>query len=787
MKKFIEDLLTEWSYRTREGYPIISNPDHIRVLSEILDEWGLDEIKTELIQGLLYEEEDEKRFKHSALNKTITYRNTDGEIEEGLVGNLMRRPPEEDAYIRAKSELDKLDNEDKQSAMDELGGEAQPDRDIEKERETSTDTDDEDTDTEDNGEETSSSDMFEPGTPSGDSYIDHLPDGDPAKEVAKETESIDEIIENVGYILSEASVWKYDIGKRFLPLKSTKSLFKKGLKTGEKVPEGPFTKESPTKDAIEVDLSGNEEVYISADDTQKTYKIKASKAVLKTMFGHMRGKDQTGKSINWNADTMETAACMGVFVNGFSILKQLKEDIKTDEDIHKVIKSIKPKITTAIASSGDYANVAEIQKKLDTMHLGDWYELARLMAGMTQFTDSIIKNWGTKYIIHNSIESYYKAIDKSELVDGTKQNTADMVISTVSPIELISALEGNIQVKYTKDGICYIPDTKIKWIQVSLKKEMEKAQLGKVYSYLKDKLGLLDNESVLNIALTEGFGDFLKRGADFIKNTGTKFLEKFKSLVNFVANIYNKINKQLTKPPIKELNILERELKRVGLKGSLTESIMLNESKSLYETLGEIAKNKQQFRILIENTNDKFKILSDLAGGNSIWINKFNQLKSKTKVDADLVGKILSNFQSASVLITLIGNVSSDTKQLYKNLIEIEKEMIYGKTTLPLYKVYGMKIDDTTSPYKLYPASEEYIKEKLSRMADDAVVVYIRVNEVSNYYSIISFALADIDENTGEFDYTQYRLGTNSSGKYSFNFEGVKHRSQSDVIKLVGA
>ncbi len=187
MKNFIEKLLAEWSYRTREGYPVITNEEHIRVLSEILNEWNLDEIKDELIQNLLAEEdEEEKRFNHSALNKTISYRNEDGETEEGLVGNLIRRPPEEDAYIRANAELDKLSDEDKQAAMDELGGEAQPERDIESERETPSDDEGEEQGEEEEGEEASN--MFEPDTPSGDSYLDSIPDNDPAKQAVKDSD-----------------------------------------------------------------------------------------------------------------------------------------------------------------------------------------------------------------------------------------------------------------------------------------------------------------------------------------------------------------------------------------------------------------------------------------------------------------------------------------------------------------------------------------------------------------------------------------------------------------------
>lgn len=52
-QNFITDLLTELSYRCNEGYPNLSNPQHISIISEILTDWGLSDIKEELLRNLL--------------------------------------------------------------------------------------------------------------------------------------------------------------------------------------------------------------------------------------------------------------------------------------------------------------------------------------------------------------------------------------------------------------------------------------------------------------------------------------------------------------------------------------------------------------------------------------------------------------------------------------------------------------------------------------------------------------------------------------------------------------
>src|SRR5210317_437983 len=55
--QFINDLLTEVSYRTKEGIVDFKKSEHLTILSEVLDELGLWEIKSELFQNLFEAEE----------------------------------------------------------------------------------------------------------------------------------------------------------------------------------------------------------------------------------------------------------------------------------------------------------------------------------------------------------------------------------------------------------------------------------------------------------------------------------------------------------------------------------------------------------------------------------------------------------------------------------------------------------------------------------------------------------------------------------------------------------
>lgn len=67
-KEFINDILTEVSYRTNEGIVNLKNREHLAILSEVLDELGLWEIKGELFDNLL---EAETKSKTDDLYKNI--------------------------------------------------------------------------------------------------------------------------------------------------------------------------------------------------------------------------------------------------------------------------------------------------------------------------------------------------------------------------------------------------------------------------------------------------------------------------------------------------------------------------------------------------------------------------------------------------------------------------------------------------------------------------------------------------------------------------------------------
>ena len=174
LKGIIGSIILEAEYRTKEGIVDFKKPSHLDILSEVMDELGLSDIKYELIANLKEAEED--TYRNNTLKKSVTYQNEKGEEVTNMVGNLLRLPKDDPGRIAAEKQLPK-DTAEREKIMNDLGSQNQPNRD-----DSSTD----DTESEDTpaGEEG----MMEPETgtafdgESGDAYRDSLPDGDPAKE-----------------------------------------------------------------------------------------------------------------------------------------------------------------------------------------------------------------------------------------------------------------------------------------------------------------------------------------------------------------------------------------------------------------------------------------------------------------------------------------------------------------------------------------------------------------------------------------------------------------------------
>ena len=178
--QIIENILIEWAYRVDNGMPNPKNKEHISILSEVFSDLGLSEIKNEFIQILLSEDKADEAdrlkatFKNPVLNKIVTYQNKDCKEQKGLVGNLLSNPKDNPGRIAAEKLLPADGTPERDKINKELGGD---DKSQQPPSEKSTG---------DEQPQPQTGGSLDPKTDAGKSYIDSLPDSDPAKPKQKE-------------------------------------------------------------------------------------------------------------------------------------------------------------------------------------------------------------------------------------------------------------------------------------------------------------------------------------------------------------------------------------------------------------------------------------------------------------------------------------------------------------------------------------------------------------------------------------------------------------------------
>ena len=108
-------------------------------------------------------------------------------------------------------------------------------------------------------------------------------------------------------------------------------------------------------------------------------------------------------------------------------------------------------------------------------------------------------------------------------------------------------------------------------------------------------------------------------------------------------------------------------------------------------------------------------------------------------------------------------------------MVDLEREIYFGKTQLPVFKVYGALNDDDTATTTRLGTSKEFTvtrNKKIEGAGFDWPVMGIKYSNQGKFYTIEGTLLGDADEKTNEPSYTACRMGTNQSKAYSFIIEG---------------
>lgn len=624
------------------------------------------------------------------------------------------------------------------------------------------------------------------------------------KEILQEQynkEFIEEFINNIinKSSLKERSVFekKYPYGTLFI-ISSTgkKQLIKNAADSSINNVQwnGIFTKiKQPTNNkkvihCIRQQDKQNTKQFWVKDEKNNIIHIKGRGEIIKTWF---KRASKNYKDINFNdVNTLETAAIIGLYLDGEKWLEKLN-NIQDDRSSENVVKQFINVVQKVLSNGQDWAK-NDIEKKIVDAPLNQLVLLCSLAAGMTKFAKD--KAIFSKFnFIHKQINKYYQAEEENANIksDGSKSNTADVILFLSDSVKDFLSNMSSENVSFDNSGLCQL-DSGDQFYQISLKKGKEKAQLGKITTLIKQKFDLQSNDDVAflltheslikdKLQLNEDFTDIWQQGKKTLQKVGKKVFHLIDTIKNKLFLFWKTITKQLDKYWKKS----EQEVEKKFLK-YFSKQISIQEARSklsLNDAINYLVK-EQNYKVLqqfYQQLNQDIEEILDICKQkNYIQCSIKGNIKLQVpkKFDKDLILKILANYRAIKAIKKMLKNDVGDSKtasEVFDLLIDLEKEMIFGKTSLPLYKVYGLNSDGSGTAYEYYNSGENFKQKRKSEFKNinkQLIMILVLSEQSDGYLAITTYTLSHIEDGELMYNVIQYR--TNQRNTPSFTVEGSK-------------
>lgn len=536
-------------------------------------------------------------------------------------------------------------------------------------------------------------------------------------------------------LLTESSVWKKSAGTEQLASKQTTELWKGA-------PNGPYTVVSKILDAVEVDIGGTKErktAYINAGGT--IYKISGSENRMKKLFINTSNKKSPYK-IKWGDTTFESAACTGLYFDPKPHYKNIMNPNAEQSDVDAAIKAFK---TALSRGGGEYAG----KSALDAIEgIPDLIQALEVANGIHIFaTDHKCKAKNGYEFIHKSIQSYYKAGYKNSNLDssGFKDNTADTIIVKGGVQALITAMKTE-KIEFDSSGKC-TTESGIEFYQISNKAKEDGSQLGRIQKAFADMYGLSEPLDTWRVRLTkevvehgnkefllnEGLSQYFKQGVKWLKDTFTTVMDKVKSKISSFGGSMMSMLKTKTKKPSPRLDSFMKK-RFANAVTRLDEAKKPKYSYSEYATVvGKLALqgDTKEIDSLAAEASAQYKILEGLTlpphdGIDMTSISKGPKVPIISSLDQgrELTVKLMINYMAYEHLIAMLSNkkgMIKEVSQVLEEFVDLEKEMYFGRTDLPMFKVYGTT-EMTGTSWTYLKSGKEYKEDRLKAMDNTGVV-----------------------------------------------------------------
>lgn len=549
---------------------------------------------------------------------------------------------------------------------------------------------------------------------------------------------------------SDVFVSKFDKGEPFVLVGgNSKIIFDKNDENNKKIVEIMRKHDFETLLTMskkgKLSFKGDDENQYKLSDLEKT-----------SEFGGGGGKGAGVK----NTDALESAASIGFLLK--------PNDIEKIESEIGAILLIKSADLSALDFKVDDKIIKLIKDKIDISSLKD------IFLGSSNFVKNYAGGMKPTQVVWSDMKKYYDTMKKLGFaIEGEKQNTADVVVFFKGTLKDLSSLKKvSPEDVTTSNDQSIITIGKIQFSQVSLKKSVEGAFLGKVKTALSG-LGAydLDTDFLLGESIghpqviDEGILDIMKRGLDYTRNLidktkkfFSKFFSKFK---NKLSNLFSKNN-------------VDKELNTIMKKYSMMEG---------YDAINEGRFNlRDYYRGLVKNLDANFpRLKRDLDAEYEKVESNFKNSKvraSISKINSAIPSNLSAEDKRYIFMMNLLNLASmrvvnknynyfvsknSSLEEFMKKSISLEKSAIMGASKLPIVKIAGNHIEIFSNE-----TFQSKAVSKVKGITEDTIPYYmaIQMNPTTDkkyskgFYVFYFYILTDIERIENEIVpiYTSIRL-----------------------------
>ena len=200
--------------------------------------------------------------------------------------------------------------------------------------------------------------------------------------------------------------------------------------------------------------------------------------------------------------------------------------------------------------------------------------------------------------------------------------------------------------------------------------------------------------------------------------------------------------------------------------------------------------NKEPLNTIVSNCNTELGKVINLtkSPGLAYADTGVTQLYIPKDVNPDVVIKFLANFKALRAFQKIASDNKGSAKsasQIYDDFLDLEKGMYFGRTSLPLFKVYGLNPNGGGTPYTFLKSGQEYKQDKKSAFENKQDIVskvfIVYVQAEGGYGTMSSYVFSKFSKD-GIPIFNNVNFRTNKTGSLTFTIEGSKTISWDKMI-----